>query len=154
MLYPHGGPHSNSFRFFSKLSHIFVENGFDFLSVNYRGSIGYGSDFVTKLPGKCGDVDVSDCLKAFDTVQSKKSYDENFVFGFSHGGWLTAHLTAARPDGFKAACLGNPVINLVTCYPLSDIPEWSYYEAFGHYKAQGSPDPTGRFKDQVFQPID
>ena len=58
------------------------------------------------------------------------------MFGFSHGGWLTAHLTAARPDGFKAACLGNPVINLVTCYPLSDIPEWSYYEAFGHYKAK------------------
>lgn len=58
------------------------------------------------------------------------------MFGFSHGGWLTAHLTAARPNGFKAACLGNPVINLVTCYPLSDIPEWSYYEAFGHYKAK------------------
>ena len=86
-------------------------------------------------------------MKAFDTVQSKKSYDENFVFGFSHGGWLTAHLTAARPDGFKAACLGNPVINLVTCYPLSDIPEWSYYEAFGHYKVQGSTDPTGQFTD-------
>lgn len=35
--------------------------------MNYRGSIGYGSDFVTKLPGKCGDVDVSDCLKVKDS---------------------------------------------------------------------------------------
>ena len=58
----------------------------------------------------------------------------NFVFGFSHGGWLSAHLSAARPDDFTAVGLGNPVINLVTCYPLSDIPDWSYYEAFGEYK--------------------
>ena len=60
-----------------KSSHIFVENGFDFLSVNYRGSIGYGSDFVTKLPGKCGDVDVSDCLKVKDSKNlSTKNSDQ------------------------------------------------------------------------------
>ena len=62
VVYPHGGPHGNSIRFFSLLSHLFVENGFDVLTVNYRGSIGYGSDFVSKLPGNCGDYDVADCL--------------------------------------------------------------------------------------------
>ena len=62
LVYPHGGPHGNSIRFFSLLSHAFVENGFDVLTVNYRGSIGYGSDFVSKLPGNCGTHDVSDCL--------------------------------------------------------------------------------------------
>lgn len=48
-----------------------------------------------------------------------------FVQGGSHGGFITAHLTARWPDYFAAAVLRNPVTDL--CFMAaggSDIPDW------------------------------
>lgn len=41
-------------------------------------------------------------------------FDEKrvIVMGGSHGGYLTAHLSAKYPDLFKGAILINPVIDL------------------------------------------
>ena len=74
---------------------------------NYTGSVGYGQDNVYSLGGNIGDYDIADCLAALDHFlnKSEKTYDNVFVFGGSHGGFLTAHLTAARPDQFRAAVI-------------------------------------------------
>ena len=72
---------------------------------NYTGSVGYGQDNVYALGGNIGDYDIDDCLAALDHHLAKKSYENVFVFGGSHGGFLTAHLTAARADQFRAAVI-------------------------------------------------
>ena len=52
--------------------------------------------------------------------------------GGSHGGFLTAHLTAARPNQFCAAAIANGVINLNSMRSVTDIPDWCDYQTFGH----------------------
>ena len=43
-------------------------------------------------------------------------FDESkvVVMGGSHGGYLTAHLSAKYPEMFRGAILRNPVIDLVS----------------------------------------
>ena len=52
---------------------------------------------------------INKAFQALDEVMLKKNYRNIFVSGGSHGGFLTAHLSAARPEIFKAAAIRNPV---------------------------------------------
>lgn len=51
--------------------------------------------------------------------------DHAIISGGSHGGFITAHLTSRYPELFTAACMRNPVVDLVgTAAGGSDIPDW------------------------------
>ena len=62
---------------------------------NYRGSPGYGEAFLQELIGRCGELDVQDCIAAARHLVSLGISEEGpgrqFVMGGSHGGFLTAH---------------------------------------------------------------
>ena len=62
--------------------------------VNYRGSRGYGQNFLSSLPGKCGRQDVDDVMQSLEDVKKVIEVDSSKVsiFGGSHGGFLTTHL--------------------------------------------------------------
>ena len=124
----------------------YVKLGYDIVCVNYRGSVGFGADFVRQLPGHVGTRDVSDCLAALDYAKAKKDYANLFVFGGSHGGFLTAWITASGRH-FAACAIRNPVVNLNSMYAVTDIPgkpkinlnilkqywkkDWCFYEMSG-----------------------
>mmetsp|Transcript_2501 Transcript_2501/g.10901 ORF Transcript_2501/g.10901 Transcript_2501/m.10901 type:complete len:161 (-) Transcript_2501:723-1205(-) len=98
------------------------------------------------------------------------------VIGGSYGGFLSAHLTAQRPDLFKVAVMRNPVVNVASmvrrgdetlspfpcftifarvpaCIPFlqvggTEIPEWSYYESGSNKEfAPGSYPPPPTAED-------
>jgi len=131
MLRPHGGPNSSCAISCILTYNGILELGYDLLLPNYVGSTGYGKDQVHALAGHIGDYDVNDCLTALDAVLAEKSYENVFVCGGSHGGFLAAHLSAARPKQFDAAGVWNGVINLNTMRNVTDIPDWCDYQAFG-----------------------
>ncbi|KAI0225469.1 hypothetical protein L0F63_000759 [Massospora cicadina] len=103
--------------------------GFDVLHVNYTGSVGYGSDYVNKLVGRIGDLDVKDCQYAVGKAWDKGEYLRRFAMGGSHGGFLTAHLIGRYPVDYAASMLRNPVINVGAMTFTSDIPDWCFSEA-------------------------
>ncbi|KAJ9064693.1 hypothetical protein DSO57_1027727 [Entomophthora muscae] len=125
----HGGPHSASNVGWNWLNACLSWLGFDVLHVNYSGSTGYGSDFVNKLVGQVGDLDVKDCQYAMEKAWSNGSYHKRFVMGGSHGGFLTAHLIGQYPDYYAACMLRNPVINMGSMSFTTDIPDWCFAEA-------------------------
>ncbi|KAI3469675.1 hypothetical protein Pfo_026338 [Paulownia fortunei] len=129
----HGGPHDVSLSSFSKSSAFLCSLGYSLLSVNYRGSLGFGEEALQSLPGKVGSQDVNDVLNAIDHVIDKGLADPSkiAVVGISHGGFLTTHLISQAPDKFAAAAARNPVCNLALMVGTSDIPDWCFFEAYG-----------------------
>ncbi|CDW56712.1 Peptidase S9 domain containing protein [Trichuris trichiura] len=134
ILWPHGGPHSAYLTSFALLPALFTSLGFAVLRVNYRGSFGFGEDFLRALPGRVGKLDVLDCRHACDTVcEYDRRIDPNRIalFGASHGGFLALHLIGQFARNFRACVALNPVTNISAMYNCSDIPDWCVVEALG-----------------------
>ncbi|CAA7262322.1 unnamed protein product [Cyclocybe aegerita] len=130
---PHGGPHGASSTAFSAYLTALVLEGYTISLPNYTGSPGYGEAFLQGLIGRCGELDVEECIaSARHLVKlgiSEEGPGKQLVMGGSHGGFLTAHLIGKYPDFFSAAVLRNPVIS-VGEISSTDIPDW-YFSEFG-----------------------
>eukprot|EP00271_Cylindrocystis_brebissonii_P010656 TRINITY_DN26929_c0_g1_i1.p1 TRINITY_DN26929_c0_g1~~TRINITY_DN26929_c0_g1_i1.p1 ORF type:complete len:492 (+),score=83.27 TRINITY_DN26929_c0_g1_i1:1278-2753(+) len=133
LVVPHGGPHSCTPTSFMMPYAFLAALGFSILHVNYRGSTGFGEEALQSLPGNIGRQDVDDVLAALDEALALGFTDgkQVAVVGGSHGGFLAAHLIGQAPDRFRTGVLRNPVVNLVSMVPTSDIPDWCFTEALG-----------------------
>lgn len=60
---------------------------------NYTGSVGYGEKYIQELIGKCGTLDVADCIATVQELINLGLSEEKrqVIHGGSHGGFLTAH---------------------------------------------------------------
>jgi len=62
---------------------------------NYTGSTGYGEEHIRALIGKCGTLDVEDCIETVRYLVKLGVAEEGpgkiFITGGSHGGFLTGH---------------------------------------------------------------
>ncbi len=87
------------------------------------------------MAGKIGSQDVADVLQATQEVirmqPARVDGSRVGLLGGSHGGFLTAHLSARYPDIYRVAALRNPVINIPAMYTSSDIPDWCVVESIG-----------------------
>ena len=136
VLLIHGGPHSAFSVTYSHLFSFFNSFGYACAVINYRGSYGYSQKGIEGLMGKIGEDDVSDILFSVDTLLNHKETcnsidnEQLFLFGGSHGGFLTAHVIG-RTHLFKAAAVRNPVINIASMIDVTDIPDWCLVEGIG-----------------------
>ncbi|XP_071960094.1 acylamino-acid-releasing enzyme-like [Antedon mediterranea] len=140
---PHGGPHSTLVADYMLYPSTFCRLGFAVLLINYRGSLGFGNDFILSLPGNVGCNDVKDCKQAIDqTIQDGIADGDNVVLqGGSHGGFLVCHLIGQYPNDFKACVARNPVTNMASKLGATDIPDWGYTESglsFSHSRLPSS----------------
>ncbi len=75
------------------------------LSLDYRGSIGYGRDFMHGHYKDLGEKDCDDVIAGAEYLQTLDFIDPESigVWGLSYGGYLTLQAIIRRPDLFKAA---------------------------------------------------
>ena len=97
--------------------------GYALLSPNYRGSTGYGDQFMTQLVGRENDIEVKDILAGVDSLIDRGIADPERlgVMGWSNGGFLTNALIA-ETDRFKAASSGAGVLDQVLQWAVEDTP--------------------------------
>ena len=125
----HGGPAWASFPIFSDCFNEkypieqFVEKGFIVLEPNYRGSSGYGNEFLKANYRKQGIADYDDVISGVDELVEKGMVDKDRVgvMGWSNGGYVSAFCSTFS-NRFKAISVGGGITNWSTHYVNTDIP--------------------------------
>lgn len=107
----HGGPH-NAWSGVADDMHLYhqvlAHCGWRVLTLNPRGSDGYGEEFLTAVFGGWARVDLPDFLEPVDALVAEGLADPDrlAVAGYSYGGLSTCALTA-HTDRFAAAVAGG-----------------------------------------------
>ncbi|GAV14620.1 S9 family peptidase [Paenibacillus sp. NAIST15-1] len=125
----HGGPAWASFPIFSGCFNEkypieqFIEKGFIVLEPNYRGSSGYGNEFLQASYRKLGISDYDDVISGVDSLVDKGIVDKDRVgvMGWSNGGYISA-FCSTYSSRFKAISVGGGITNWSTHYVNTDIP--------------------------------
>ncbi|WP_034756764.1 S9 family peptidase [Rossellomorea vietnamensis] len=127
----HGGPAWASFPIHSSCFNekypveSFIEKGFIVLEPNYRGSSGYGNDFLKANYRNLGIGDYEDVISGVDALVNRGIADGDRVgvMGWSQGGFISA-FCSTYSDRFKAASVGGGISNWVTNYVNTDLPSF------------------------------
>jgi dipeptidyl aminopeptidase/acylaminoacyl peptidase len=100
VLETHGGPTAVTLDMFHPASQAYLDHGFAFCSVNYRGSTGFGRDYERKIWGCLGKWEVEDMVAARQWLVDEgiAHADNIFLTGGSYGGYLTLQALGTKPD--------------------------------------------------------
>lgn len=107
IMHIHGGPVGQDDYGFDLQRNILASAGYLVCAVNYRGSSGRGTDYITAIDADWGHKEVLDILGAANELIKTGMVDENRmgIGGWSYGGILTNY-TIATDQRFKAAASG------------------------------------------------
>lgn len=138
VLYVHGGPWYRDHFGYNPTHQWLANRGYAVLSVNYRGSLGFGKEFVESAVMEMGAKMQDDLIDAVDWAIATDitTPDGVAIAGDSYGGY--AALQALTRDGDRFACgvdnLGFPnLITLIESFPEKYEPvlEATWYRRVG-----------------------
>jgi dipeptidyl aminopeptidase/acylaminoacyl peptidase len=155
LVLPHGGPEANDTLNFDVFSRLIAGLGYVVLQPEYRGSTGYGADFLQAIYQHFGDRAYNDVDSATDFAVAQGWADPNrlAIFGWSAGGFMTSW-TVTQTHRYKAAIEGAGITDWLSFIPTSDISQVDYDIRWQEKDAQ----PFLRFSavmyaDQVTTPL-
>ena len=139
MLWIHGGPGGQSRAGYNPTLQFLINQGYAILSVNNRGSAGYGTTFFHLDDRKHGEGDLQDCVYARRYLAGLDWVDGERVgiIGGSYGGYMVAAALAFQPEAFDIGIDIFGVTNWLRT--LESIPPWweDFREAL--YDEMGDP---------------
>jgi dipeptidyl aminopeptidase/acylaminoacyl peptidase len=100
ILHTHGGPTAVQTETFAASAQTWLDHGFAFMSVNYRGSVTFGRQFEQAIFGQLGSVEVDDMAAGYDFLVKHNIAQPDAVLltGGSYGGYLTLQAIGRRPE--------------------------------------------------------
>lgn len=122
----HGGPASSDkfgiSRSFTHYNPVLTGKGYMVLRPNYRGSTGYGDEFLRDMVGSYFKNSHLDVMKGVDYLieQGLADPEKLIKMGWSAGGHMTNKIIT-HTDRFKAASSGAGAANWVSMYGQSDV---------------------------------
>jgi dipeptidyl aminopeptidase/acylaminoacyl peptidase len=149
LVMPHGGPEANDSLRLDFFSRTIAGMGYVVLQPEYRGSTGYGSDFMAAIYQHFGDRAYHDVDSATDFAIAQGWADPNrlAMFGWSAGGFMTSW-TVTQTHRYKVAIEGAGITDWLTFMWTSDVQQIDYDArwpdkdpgAFNVYSAAMHPD--------------
>jgi dipeptidyl aminopeptidase/acylaminoacyl peptidase len=121
----HGGPASSDrfgFGRWSNYIQVLANRGWLVFKPNYRGSTGYGDEFLRDMVGHYYNQSHLDVMTGVDYLVEKGLADGDRMvkMGWSGGGHMTNKIIT-HTDRFKAASSGAGAVNWVSMYGQSDV---------------------------------
>jgi len=112
----HGGPAFQFVDGFDPLIQYVVNQGYLVIAPNYRGSSGYGKEFMDANYRDLGGSDLNDVLDAAEWIKKSPFVDSKklVVMGGSYGGYLTMMALTKAPDMWAAGVAITPFVNWTT----------------------------------------
>lgn len=113
----YGGPHHNHVQAAMGsflLKQWFADQGFIVVAIDGRGTPGRGRDWERAIYKKFGSVPLADQVAGLQALGKKfpeMDLDRVGAVGWSFGGYMSALAVLKRPDIFKAAVAGAPVVD-------------------------------------------
>jgi dipeptidyl aminopeptidase/acylaminoacyl peptidase len=127
LVFPHGGPEANDSFDLDVFARILAGFGYVVLQPEYRGSTGYGTDFLEAIYQHFGDRAYTDVDSATDfaVAQGWADPERLAIFGWSAGGFMTSW-TVTQTHRYKAAIEGAGITDWLSFIPTSDIQQVDY----------------------------
>jgi dipeptidyl aminopeptidase/acylaminoacyl peptidase len=141
VLLVHGGPNSRDRWGYSSLHQWLSNRGYAVLSVNFRGSTGFGKKYANAGNGEWGGKMHTDLLDAVNWAikQGITKRDTIAIMGRSYGGYATLVAMTKTPDVFVCGVDSVGISNLETF--INSIPSyWKPYAVRMKTMIGGDPD--------------
>lgn len=127
----HGGPESHNNWGFNALTQFFANRGYAVLSVNYRGSIGFGKSFTQAGHGEYAGKMQNDLIDAVEWAIKNKitTKDQICIYGHSYGGYAALVGLTFTPNLFACGIdISGPsnLVDLIKSAPSSWAPSYKH----------------------------
>lgn len=145
IVLPHGGPSARDEWGFDWLSQFLANQGYAVIQPNYRGSEGYGDDWMQENGFKSWRTSIGDVTSAGKWLISQgiANPKQLAIVGWSYGGYAALQASVLDPSLFKAIVAIAPVTDLdlvkTEAYFYTNSHSTIKYIGNGPHIQQGSP---------------
>jgi len=113
MIWVHGGVHGQWGSGLLPFVKEAVQRGYVIVTPDYRGSTGYGKDHYLAIDYGGREIDDVESAVAYLKTLPYVDPDRIGIMGWSHGGFIAAHVAMRKHPAVKASAAIVPVTNLV-----------------------------------------
>jgi dipeptidyl aminopeptidase/acylaminoacyl peptidase len=116
IVYIHGGPEAQTVNLFDHSVQYLVNQGYFVIAPNYRGSTGYGKEFMEANRFDMGGGDLEDVIATAEWIKKTGFIDPQklIAMGASYGGYLTMMAVTKAPELWAAGVPIVPFVNWFT----------------------------------------
>jgi dipeptidyl aminopeptidase/acylaminoacyl peptidase len=160
ILETHGGPTAAMMESFAAGSQMWVDHGFAFLTINYRGSTTFGKAFEEQIIGDLGHWEIEDMVAARGWLvrEGIAQPDAILLTGWSYGGYLTLMGLGKQPELWAGGMAGIAIADWSIQYDESAPTLRGYMEAIFRGSPTTQPEQYARsspitYAEQVRAPV-
>lgn len=111
---PHGGPIGvRDYATYDPKIQYFTSRGYTILNVNYRGSSGFGKEFLKQGKAQFGQLIEQDISKVVREIKKRHTFNYTCSMGSSYGGYSAVMLAIQNPDSYQC---------VIAMYGVYDLP--------------------------------
>jgi dipeptidyl aminopeptidase/acylaminoacyl peptidase len=154
VLLVHGGPWARDAWGYNSYHQWLANRGYAVLSVNFRGSTGFGKEFVNKGDGQWADAMHNDLVDAVEWAVTNNiaQREKVAIMGGSYGGYAALAGVTFTPDLFAASVAIVSPSNLITL--LESVPAyWAPMTEMFAKRVADKRTPEGRRKLRDMSPL-